>query len=196
MRPLWASLGPLASGVRVQWPWASCSVTTNGRCWGTRPPVQHLLTSTAGCWGSKWREWPALHLYEPHLENGSKGAPGSGGAAMRVLPSALHLGLPSSGAGVCPLPPSVFASSRSLRLPWHVSLCVCVSLSHSLARVSLSLCVCVCVCVSHSLAACVCLCFSFFSTCISFCVCVCVSLSGFLCVCVFWCGRVFLCVCV
>ena len=74
---------------------------------------------------------------------------------MRVLPSALHLGLPSSGAGVCPLPPSVFASSRSLRLPWHVSLCVCVSLSHSLARVSLSLCVCVCVCVSLSGCLCV-----------------------------------------
>ena len=88
---------------------------------------------------------------------------------MRVLPSALHLGLPSSGAGVCPLPPSVFASSRSLCLPWHVSLCVCVSLSHSLARVSLSLCVCVCVCVCLSLVFFVCV---SFGVGVYFCVCV------------------------
>lgn len=157
VRPLWASLGPLAGGVRVQWPRASCSMTTNRRCWGTRPPVQHLLTSTAGCWGSRWREWPALHLYEPHLENGSKGAPGPGGAVMHVLPSALHLGLPSSGAGVCLLRPSVFASSCSLCLPWHAS--------------AMHLCVLVC------------LCFSFFSMCIS--LCVCLSLWFSLCVCVF-----------
>ena len=54
------------------------------------------------------------------------------------------------------------------------------------------------VCPGMCLCVFVCLCFSFsfFSTCISFFVCVCVSLSGFLCVCVFWCGRVFLCVCV
>ena len=144
--------------VRVQWPRASCSMTTNRRCWGTRPPVQHLLTSTAGCWGSRWREWPALHLYEPHLENGSKGAPGPGGAITHVLPSALHLGLPSSGAGVCPLRPSV--------LPLAVH-CVCPG-----TRLP---------CIS----VCWCVCFSFFSMCISFSVCVCLCLWFSVCVCVF-----------
>lgn len=152
--------------MRVQWPWAGCLMTTNRRFWGTRPPVQHLLASLAGCWGSRWREWPALHLYEPHLENGSTRAPGPGGAAVRVLPSALawvSLRLASVSVGsicLCLWP--------SLCLPWHASamcLCVSVCLSPSLpAGVSLSLCECVC-------------------------------LSGFLCVCVYFSVDVYFCVC-